>query len=760
MSACVSCILARLLIRGHVAPLIPTKIRYIHIPSLSFGLFAKNKNHFMNPPAVETGLVALPFLDPDLPLAERIEDLLKRLTLSEKVNQLLHENNAVERLGVPSYNWWNEACHGIGRNGRATVFPQVIGLAATWDRELIKRIASTIADEARAKHHAAIASGRRGQYQGLTFWTPNVNIFRDPRWGRGQETFGEDPFLTGELGVAMVQGLQGDDPKYLKTAACAKHFAVHSGPEQARHTFDAQPTPKDLYETYLPAFEKLVRAGVEAVMGAYNRVLGEPACGSKFLLQEILRKRWGFQGHVVSDCGAIDDFHQHHKVTEDAAGSAALAVKNGCDLNCGCTYHDLVLAVKQGLILEAEIDVSLRRLLATKIKLGLFDSPNRVPWSKTSTAIIDCAEHRALARQSAAASVVLLKNSGVLPLRRDQESILVAGPTAASTTVMLGNYFGISSRIVTIVEGITSLVSEGCRVVYRTGCPLSSPMSPGVNYTYSTATENEITIVVVGLDPSLEGEEGDTVASSTGGDRDAIELPLVQKEFLLELRKHAKKLIVVLTGGSAIAIPEVHQVADAVMQVWYPGCEGGQAVAEVIFGLANPCGKMPVTVPMRTADLPPFEDYSMRGRTYRFSEIPPLYPFGFGLSYSKLCYGALKISTKVIKSDQKIAVQTTLTNSSKQSVDEVVQCYIQPLQGNPNSPKVTLVDFRKVRLSGNSSAEVCFELVSAVFNQIGTDGSSIRVAGEYRIFVGSASPGSRAQVLGSPEPAAGNITLV
>jgi beta-glucosidase len=701
----------------------------------------------------------LPYLDPERPLPERIGDLIGRLTLPEKVNQLLHENNAVERLGVPAYNWWNEACHGIGRNGRATVFPQVIGLAATWDRSLVKRVAGVIADEARAKHHAAIAAGRRGQYQGLTFWTPNINIFRDPRWGRGQETFGEDPYLTGELGLAMVQGLQGSDPKYLKTAACAKHFAVHSGPEQARHNFDAQPTPKDLNETYLPAFEKLVKAGVEAVMGAYNRVLGEPACASKFLLGEVLRRRWNFKGHVVSDCGAVDDFHQHHKVTKDAAASAALAVTNGCDLNCGCTYNDLVLAVKQGLITEAGIDVSLRRLLATKFKLGLFDQPNRVPWSKTSPAIIDCPEHRALARQAAASSIVLLKNNGVLPLRRDQESILVAGPTAASTTVMLGNYFGISPRLVTIVEGVTSLVSEGCRVVYRTGCPLSEAMSPGVNYTYSTASENEVTIAVIGLDPSLEGEEGDTVASPTGGDRGTIELPPVQKEFLLELRKHAKKLIVVLTGGSAIAIPEVHAVADAVMQVWYPGCEGGQAVAEVIFGLVNPSGKMPVTVPKRTADLPPFEDYNMRGRTYRFAEVEPLYPFGFGLSYSRLSYGALTISSATLKSEQEVVVQTTITNTSKQPVDEIVQCYIQPPRSIPEAPLATLVDFKKMHLPENSSIDVSFWLPASAFNQIGADGMPLRVPGRYRVVVGSASPGARAQALGAPAPATSEITL-
>ena len=585
---------------------------------------------------------AFPFFDSGLPLARRVDDLVARLTLTEKINQLLHENNPIERLGVPAYNWWNEACHGVGRNGRATVFPQVIALGATWNRALVQRVA-TISDEARAKHHAAVAAGRRGQYQGLTFWTPNINIFRDPRWGRGQETFGEDPYLTGELGSAMVRGLQGDHPHYLKTAACAKHYAVHSGPEQDRHGFDAVPTAKDLYETYLPAFEKLVRAGVEAVMGAYNRTLGEPCCASHLLLADILRGRWGFKGHVVSDCGAIDDFHVQHKVTKNAAESAALAVRNGCDLNCGCTYNDLVVAVQDGLITEAEIDTSLRRVLSTKFRLGLFDPPGARSVVRHSTDISN-RQRRSTARSSreaAVESIVLLKNNGVLPLRTDHESMLVTGPTAANTNALLGNYYGFSPRLVTIAEGILASAAEGCRAVYRAGCPLSGTMAPGVNYTYPTAAESEITIAVVGLDPALEGEEGDTVASESGGDRETVELPECQRDFLIELRKHAKRLVVVLTGGSAIAAPEVHDLADAVLQVWYPGCEGGTAVADVLFGRTCPSGKMPVTVPRRTEDLPAFTDYGMRGRTYRFTEVEPLYPFGFGLTYGRLAYGRL-----------------------------------------------------------------------------------------------------------------------
>ncbi len=700
------------------------------------------------------------FADQALSLAERVDDLVGRLTLPEKINQLLHENNAVDRLGLPAYNWWNEACHGVGRNGRATVFPQVIGLAATWNRALVQRVASTISDEARAKHHAAVSAGHRGQYQGLTFWTPNINIFRDPRWGRGQETFGEDPCLTGELGLAMVRGLQGDHPHYLKTAACAKHFAVHSGPEQMRHGFDARPPLKDLAETYLPAFEKLVRGRVEAVMGAYNRTLGEPCCASKRLLVDTLRGAWGFRGHVVSDCGAIDDIHAHHGVTKNAAESAALAVKLGCDLNCGCTFNDLVVAMREGLVGEAEIDRALRRLLATKIRLGLLDPQERVPWSNTPVSIVDSAPHRMLAREAAAESIVLLKNNGVLPLPRDPGSILVTGPTAANVAVLLGNYYGMSSRLVTLAEGIAARASEGTRVAYRAGCPLDSPMAPGVNYTYGTAAENEITIAVLGLDHTLEGEEGDAVASPVGGDRRTIELPAVQLAFLRELRKHAKKLVLVLTGGGALAVPEAHEFCDAVLQVWYPGCEGGAAVADVLFGDVAPSGKMPVSVPRRTADLPPFEDYAMRGRTYRFSEIEPLYPFGFGLGYTTLAYGPLALAGTTVAPRGRLAARTTVKNTGTRGALETVQCYIVPPSDWPSAPRATLADFQKVAIPAGQSVEVNFEVPASAFDQIDANGQRVHHPGIYQIVVGAASPGPRSLALGAPAPAVGRVSLV
>ncbi len=701
------------------------------------------------------------FSDPARPVAARIEDLISRLTVAEKISQLMHDSPAIERLGVPAYNWWNEACHGIGRNGRATVFPQVIGLGATWNRALLHEVATAISDEARAKHHAAIAAGRRGQYQGLTFWTPNINIFRDPRWGRGQETFGEDPFLTGELGVAMVRGLQGDHPHLLKTAACAKHFAVHSGPEAERHGFNARPTPKDLAETYLPAFEKLVRAGVEAVMGAYNRTLDEPCCASRRLLVDTLRGRWGFQGHVVSDCGAIADFHEHHRVTAGAPESAALAVRMGCDLNCGCTYNALYDAIQRHLISEAEIDTALRRLLSTRFRLGLFDPPERVPWAATPPSVIDCPEHRALARRAAAESIVLLKNAdGILPLRRDPASLLVVGPHAASGDVLLGNYYGVSSQLVTLLEGIVERAIEGTQIEYRAGCPLNQPPTPGIDFTFQTAKAAEVVIAVLGLDHTLEGEEGDAVASTSGGDRAAIELPACQREFLLELRKHAKKLVLVLTGGSALAVPEAHACCDAVLQVWYPGCEGGRAVADVLFGEVSPSGRLPVTVPWRTADLPPLADYHMRGRTYRFAEIEPLYPFGFGLSYARFAYGPLVLSAGTLASDQELTVRTTITNSSARAAHETAQCYLVPPRIWPDAPRATLIGFQKVPVPAYGRIEVEFKLAADLFRQVDGAGARVWVPGRYGVVVGAASPGPRAQALGAPAPATAEVNLV
>ncbi|MEO7413302.1 MAG: glycoside hydrolase family 3 N-terminal domain-containing protein [Opitutaceae bacterium] len=711
--------------------------------------------------AIPSESAEFPFRNPALPRETRIEDLLSRLTVLEKINQLLHENNPLPHLGIPAYNWWSEACHGVGRNGRATVFPQVIGLAATWNRELILQVASAISDEARAKHHAALRAGRHGRNQGLTFWTPNINIFRDPRWGRGQETFGEDPYLTSELGVAMVQGLQGKDPRHLKVAACAKHFAVHSGPESERHEFDARPTEKDLAETYLPAFQRLVETGVEAVMGAYNRVRGEPACASNLLLKETLRGRWGFLGHVVSDCGAIDDFHRHHHVTSDAAASAALALRSGCDLNCGCTYNDLAVALADGLIIEEDLNSAVRRLLSTKFKLGIFDPPAFVRYASLPLEIVDCPAHRALARRAAVQSIVLLKNANAaLPLRRDLTSVLVVGPTAANINAMLGNYAGISSRIVTFVEGIAERLDASSVLEYRPGCALTDCPSPALNPTLDAAALAEVVVAFVGLDPTVEGEEGDAVASQAGGDRAAIELPAVQREFIRDLRARAKKLILVVSGGSAVAIPEEHQMGDAVLYAWYPGCEGGTALADVLFGDVSPSGKLPVTVPRRTTDLPAFDDYRMRGRTYRFAEVEPLYPFGFGLSYANLHYRLLELPAANLPAGRSLALSAIVSNPGTRDVEEVVQCYVLPPRQNSDTARATLVDFRRIRVAAKSAVEIQFQVSSAAFHQVGADGKAAWVAGRYGVQIGSASPGPRAEALGSPAPVIATVNLI
>lgn len=699
----------------------------------------------------------LPFMDAALPIEQRIEDLIGRLSLADKIGQMMHENPAVPRLGVPQYNWWNEACHGVGRAGRATVFPQVIGLAATWNRRLVHRVADAISDEARAKHHAFAAKGKRGIYQGLTFWTPNINIFRDPRWGRGQETFGEDPYLTAELGVEMVNGLQGRHPRYLKVAACAKHYAVHSGPEAERHVFDARPTQKDLTETYLPAFKRLVDAGVEAVMGAYNRTFGEPCCASDLLIGDILRGRWGFKGHFVSDCGAIDDFHLYHGVTRNKAESAARAVRAGCDLNCGCTYADLYEAVKDGLVSEAEIDASVRRLLRTKFRLGLFDPQEEVPWSDLPIEIVDSPQHRALSRKAATESIVLLKNrAGTLPLPRDPDRLLVVGPTAANIGALVGNYYGMSAEMVTIFQGIIEAAEPNTPVKYRPGCPILSPQAPGVNYTFPAADGADVVIAVMGLDHTLEGEEGDTVASPTGGDRDVVELPEVQISFLRNLRKHARKLVVVLTGGSAIAAPEVHELADAVLQVWYPGCEGGRAVADVLFGSAAPSGKLPFTVPHATADLPEFTDYAMKGRTYRFLDKEPLYPFGFGLTYGNVQYAAAEVGTW---EGGTLPVSVRVTNVGDRPAHEVVQCYVEPPRSFPDAPHATLVGFEKVEIAPGATALVEFQLPASAFHLCDADGAWQAVTGDFGLSIGSASPGQRAAQLGAPAPARALVTV-
>lgn len=549
------------------------------------------------------------FWDADQPLAARIDDLIGRMTLKEKALQLLNDAPAIERLGVPAYNYWNEALHGVARAGRATVFPQAIGLAATFDAPLIQRMATAISDEGRAKHHAAVKHGSPTAYTGLTYWSPNINIFRDPRWGRGHETYGEDPFLSGTLGVAFIKGIQGDDPNYLKAAACAKHYAVHNGPEAIRFGFDAIAGAKDIHETYLPAFRMAVEDGkVECVMGAYNRVNGIPCCADPELLTTILRETWGFDGHVVSDCGAIGHIHNEHGWTATAAESSAKAVAAGCDLNCGGTYITLIDAVKEGLITEAQVDRALHRVLRTRFRLGLFDPPERVPFTRIPESVVDCAEHRALAREVAQASIVLLKNNGVLPLDASKlKSMAIFGPTATGIDVLLGNYYGLNPRMVTPLEGIMGKLPPAAKVHYVRGCPLVSAPRKDNAVAFEYASRHDVSIAIMGLAPELEGEAGDA-NTSYGPDRPHINLPDGQEAFLKEIKKAGKPAVLVLTGGSALAVEWAQEHFDAILWIGYPGEEGGTALADILFGEVSPSGRLPMTFYRSTDDLLPFDD--------------------------------------------------------------------------------------------------------------------------------------------------------
>lgn len=693
------------------------------------------------------------YLNPDIPRSERVNDLLGRMTLPEKCGLLLHASKAVERLGIPAYNWWNECLHGVARAGRATVFPQAIALAATFDPGLIKQVASAIADEARAKHHEAVRRGNRGIYRGLTFWTPNINIFRDPRWGRGQETYGEDPYLTACIGVAFVEGLQGDHPEYLKVAACAKHFAVHSGPEKDRHTFDAVASPKDMAETYLPAFKALVDAGVEAVMGAYNRVNGEPACASPTLLKRALRQQWGFKGHVVSDCWAIRDIHENHKLVNSLAEAAALAVKHGCDLNCGCAYGELVNAVEQGLLTEDDIDRSVRRLLETRFKLGMFDPLQRVPFADTPMSVVNCDRHRALAREAAAKSVVLLKNRhDILPVKPGLGRILVVGPNASSLDVLMGTYHGVSSNMTSIAEGIIGRADEGTTVEYRMSCLLDHENVSPVDVTRDQVKGSDLVIAVMGLSPILEGEEGDTIASPTAGDRETLGLPASQIDFIKRITGLGTPVVLVLTGGSALAIPEVHDLVDAVLMVWYPGEQGGNAVANVLFGDTSPSGRLSITVPKSIEQLPPFDDYSMAGRTYRYMNDEPLYPFGFGLSYTRFEYSDLALPAGPHQPGQAILFSVMVQNTRGIESEEVVQVYLKMPEGDAPSPRYSLVGTQRIRLMPGEQSELKLSLDPGVMQAVDADGTSRQRSGMYEIWVGGSSPDPRAVELGATPP--------
>jgi beta-glucosidase len=831
------------------------------------------------------------YQDPARPVPERVADLVSRMTLEEKVSQLMNDAAAIPRLDVPAYNWWNEALHGVARAGLATSFPQAIGLAATWDDSLIGEMAGIISDEARAKHHAFAAAGKRGLYQGLTFWSPNINIFRDPRWGRGMETYGEDPYLAGRLAVAFVKGMQGDDPKYLKTIATPKHYAVHSGPESERHVFDAVVDERDLQDTYLPQFEMAVReGGALSVMCAYNRFAGQACCASPRLLTDILRKEWGFAGYVVSDCGAIDDIYKTHKIAATAADASAMAIKAGCDLECGGSFKSLVEAVRTGKLAERDIDEAVGRLFTARFRLGLFDPPEMVKWARIPYSVVDNQAHRAAALRVARESIVLLKNdSHTLPLAASAKTIAVIGPNANDADVLLGNYNGIPSAPVTVLEGIRQGAPAGTTVLHAQGAPWAEELQalevvpasalvatengqqvPGlrgeyfgsakglsgtpvftrldprvdfawrghapdpriprdddfairwtgelvapVSGTYTIAangmttyrvsfdgkpllkyssrhepattaeridlvagrhypisielehTSNEasirllwqvpgrdlqaealdaarkadVVVMALGLSPRLEGEEMKVpVPGFKGGDRTSLDLPAAQQRLLEAVVGLGKPTVLVLLNGSALGVTWADEHVPAIVEAWYPGQAAGTAIADVLFGKYNPGGRLPITFYRSIEQLPPFGDYRMAGRTYRYFRGEALYPFGHGLSYSTFEYRNLDVP-KTVRQGEAVQVAVDVHNAGARAGDEVVQLYVSALGRSTETPIRALKAFRRVSLAPGETRRITLEIAANALTTIGADGRRVADPGPFEIAVGGKQPG-------------------
>ena len=684
----------------------------------------------------------------------RARELVERMTTAEKMTQLRYDSPAVDRLGIPAYNWWNEALHGVARAGTATSFPQAIGMGAAFDEEMMQEIGDTIATEGRAKYNAYSMNGDRDIYKGLTFWSPNVNIFRDPRWGRGQETYGEDPYLTGTLGCAFVRGLQGSG-EYLKAAACAKHFAVHSGPEAIRHSFDAKASKKDMAETYLPAFKRLVtEADVESVMGCYNRVNGEPACGSKTLLEDLLRGTWKFEGHVVSDCWAIRDFHENHHVTEDAPHSAAMAINNGCDLNCGDTYQVLPQAYADGLISEERITEAAVRLFTTRFLLGLFDETeyDDIPYTA-----VECPEHLALAQRAAEESIVLLKNNGVLPLDLNSiDTLGVVGPNADSRAALIGNYHGTSSEYITVLEGLRRIAPEDLRILYSEGCAINADRVEHLAYENDrlseamiVTSESDITIVVVGLNETLEGEEGDTGNSAASGDKADLSLPKSQEALLHAVaqaaRENGKKTVLCLMAGSDMDLSYAQENFDAVLMLWYPGARGGLAAARILAGQVSPSGKLNVTFYDPDRPLPEFTDYSMTDRTYRYLGGKPQYPFGYGLTYGDVTVQSAELISAGDGSSPKVRV--TYENGSDTDTKDVIQIYVDPVDSPDRTPNPRLCGFRKINAPAGAKQECEIELDRETFRVVNEEGEYVSGGENYILYVGTSMPDPRSKEL-------------
>lgn len=711
-------------------------------------------------------------------LENRAHELISQMTLEEKFHQLMNSTPGIERLGIKPYDYWNEALHGVARTGRATAFPEPIGLGATFDPELVQALGDVVATEGRAKYELAQKQDNYSRYTGLTYWSPNVNIFRDPRWGRGMETYGEDPYLSGTLGSAYVRGIQGNDPVYLKAAACGKHFAVHSGPEATRHEADIYPTTRDLYETYTPAFKMLIDNNVEAVMMAYNSVYGTP-CSANTLLFDILRNRFGFKGHIVSDCGAVDDIYKGHATAKTAAEASALAIKAGLNIECGSTFLALNQALEQGLVTEADIDAALFPLILTRLKLGILDADSACPYNHVGEEVIGCEKHISLARQAARESMVLLKNdNNLLPLSKHLDNLEVSGSGATDVYSLMGNYYGISSRYSCYLQGIASAVSAGTTVDFRPGCMAMSPTVNPTNWAVYDAQGAKYTILILGLNGNNEGENGDAIASTEEGDRNNLSIPAPQLNYLRQIREVKKEgLILVLTGGGPLDMSELYDLADAIIMTWYAGQEGGLALGDLIFGDCNFSGRLPVTFPADVNKLPDFNDYHMQGRSYKYMTDNVFFPFGYGLSYCHVTYAdaqALNLRKGRLVTTEPLRTSVKITNTGNREVTEVVQAYLSvPGAGvaeakaesrktsknkasTPNLedvlPLQTLVGFQRISLVPGETREVEFSIPVEQLKTITTDGSAALLKGTYTLSFASAAPVPQSQAANSTLP--------
>lgn len=694
---------------------------------------------------------------------KQAEELVDKMTVEEQASQLTYNSAPIKRLEIPAYNWWNEALHGVARAGTATSFPQAIAMAAMFDDELLEKIADVIATEGRAKYNENSKHGDRDIFKGLTFWSPNINIFRDPRWGRGHETYGEDPYLTATLGKAFVRGLQGDG-EYMKTAACAKHFAVHSGPESLRHEFDAVVSEKDLWETYLPAFEALVtEADVESVMGAYNRTDGEPCNGSYKLLRDILRNKWGFKGHVVSDCWAIKDFHMGHNVTKTATESVALAIDAGCDLNCGNMYLYLLKALEEGLVTKEQIREAAVRVYTTRFKLGLFE---KTEYDEIPYEAVECKKHVELSVEAARRGIVLLKNDGILPVNKKKiKTVGVIGPNANSRLALKGNYYGTASRYITFLEGIQAEAGEEVRVLYSEGCQLVKDRTEFLAYPHdreaealTVAEHSDIVVLFLGLDETVEGEEGDESNAYASGDKPNLELPEVQVRLLELMVSTGKPVVLCIAAGSCMNLGYAGEHCAAILQLWYPGAYGGRALADILFGNCSPSGKLPVTFYSSTKELPEFTDYSMKGRTYRYMDYKPLYPFGFGLTYGDIECTSIKADQES-ETGKDYQLTVSVVNRGTTACEDVIQLYLKNTDSALAVPNASLCGFKRVSLDPSEEKEVAFTIAWRDFLTVDEQGERIADGSRYELYAGTSQPDERSKELISHLPLKQSIVI-